>query len=165
MQQLYHTDRLELSLVKTSDADFIFELLNTEGWIKFIGDRKIETREDAQQYIQKILNNPQMIYWVARLKKRKIPIGMISFIKRDYLDHHDIGFAFLPAYFSKGYATEATKRILSDVMQDPNHKIILATTMPGNGPSIRLLEKAGFHFKKEIENEQVRLLLYSVKPG
>lgn len=165
MQQLYQTDRLELSLVKTEDADFVFELLNSEGWIKFIGDRKIETREAAQQYIQKILNNPQMTYWVARRKNGKIPIGMISFIKRDYLDHHDIGFAFLPAYYCKGYATEATKMILSDLMQDPNHKIILATTMPGNRSSIRLLEKAGFHFKKEIENEQVRLLLYSIKTG
>jgi len=37
------------------DAHFIYELLNSDSWIKFIGDKKITTQNKAKDYIQKTL--------------------------------------------------------------------------------------------------------------
>ena len=165
MKNNYVTMRLELSLLETTDADFILDLLNTEGWLRFIGDRQVRTQEDAQNYIQKIANNPAILYWVVKTKKERTPIGVISFIKRDYLAHHDIGFAFLPAFLHQGFAYEATGVILKDLLADPKHPMILATTLKDNVTSIRLLEKLGFQFVREIRREQDTLSLYSIQAG
>ena len=92
------TERLSLDLLAPADAEFMQELLNTKGWLQFIGDRNIHSKEDAIKYINKINTTPNFYYWTVRLTDTHEPIGIISFIKRDYLEHFDIGFAFLPQY-------------------------------------------------------------------
>src|SRR5580692_7039107 len=96
------TDRLLIKELSTEDAAFIFELLNTEGWIRFIGNRNINSLEDAAAYIQKVLGNENLLYHTVTLKGSDEKLGIVTFIKRDYLDHHDIGFAFLARYGNKG---------------------------------------------------------------
>lgn len=161
MQSTYQTQRLILNELSLQDEAFVYELLNTDEWKKFIGERNIKTKEDAGNYIQKIINNTSINYWVVQLIEGKIPLGIVSLIKRDYLDHPDIGFAFLPKYFNKGYATEATTIVINDFIRQPNHQCLLATTVKENKNSIKLLEKLGLSFEKEIQNENVTLLVYS----
>jgi len=158
----HKTERLFLRSLTNDDARFIFELVNTQGWIKFIGDRNVKTLEDAGQYIQRIISNPAVDYLVVTLQDEQTAIGVISFIKRDYLDHHDIGFAFLPAYAGQGYAFEAADAVLTDLMKLQEHATILATTLEDNHSSIRLLKKLGFVFNKEIINEEDTLQLFAI---
>ena len=162
MQPDYKTARLLLRVIKTDDAAFIFELLNTAGWIKFIGDRNVRTSEDAANYIQKILTNPAISYRVVTLQEDETAIGVVTFIKRDYLDHHDIGFAFLPACNKQGYAFEATKEVLNGLLSSGEYSIILATTIPENISSIQLLKKLGFSFSKEITHDGILLQLFAI---
>jgi len=79
------TERLSLDALTVEDWGFIQELLNTKGWLQFIGDRNIHSREDAVNYINKTNGTPNFYYWVVRLADTLEPIGIISFIKRDYL--------------------------------------------------------------------------------
>lgn len=162
MRAHYTTNRLLLRKLTTADAAFIFELVNTAGWIKFIGDRNVKNAEDAGNYIQKILSNDAIAYRVVTLKDEQTAIGVVTFIKRDYLDHPDIGFAFLPAYGKQGYAFEASKEVLHDLLEKEDHQTILATTIPENGASIQLLKRLGFSFSKEINHEGLVLQLFSI---
>ncbi|MGB8195072.1 MAG: GNAT family N-acetyltransferase [Chitinophagaceae bacterium] len=156
-----NTDRLTLDLVTINDHAFMRELVNSKGWLEFIGDRKVHSIEDAVAYIEKIRNTPNFFYWVVREKDTNTPVGIISFLKRVYLEHFDIGFAFLPAWQGKGYAYEAANEVLSVAKQLPEYPVILATTIPGNVDSIRLLKKLGLFFFKEIEVEKTNLHIYS----
>jgi len=158
---LFQTDRLELALLTVDEAPFLFELVNTPGWLRYIGDRKVSTLEEAIVYTQKIMDNTNILYWVVRLRVSSAPIGIISFIQRDYLEHPDIGFAFLPGYAKQGYAFEAVTVVLDHLRKDPDHPVILATTLKGNIPSIRLLEKLGLRLEREIEREKEVVLLYT----
>lgn len=160
MQNSYNTQRLSLTTLTTDDAEFIMELVNTPEWIKFIGERNIKNSEDAIAYIQKIIANPNVDYWIVYLPEQKIPIGIITFIKRDYLIHHDIGFAFLAKHTRQGFAFEATKIVLADVINDSSHTNVLATTIKENSNSIQLLIKLGFIFSHEIEQGGEKLLVY-----
>ena len=162
MQKNYITERLLLNELNTGYTDFIFELVNTAEWKKFIGERNINNKEDALAYTQKIIDNPNISYWVVQLKEQQIPIGIITIIKRDYLPHRDIGFAFLPAYGKKGYATEAANIILNDLVTDENCTTVLATTIQENSNSIQLLEKLGLSFSEHITHDGETLLLYAV---
>lgn len=162
MQKKFETNRLLLNTLSLSDTKFIFELVNTPGWLNFIGDRKIKSEEDAAVYIKKIMTNTNVFYWVARLKNGEAPIGIVTLIKRAYLPRHDIGFAFLPLYSKKGYAYEATKEVLDYITKDYFYKNIFAITVKGNISSIRLLEKLGLKFENEIVIEKDELLLYKM---
>ncbi len=161
MQTIFTTDRLQLGIVTTDDYAFVSALVNTNGWLEFIGDRNVHNKEDAIAYINKILDAPNIHYWVIRVKGSGTPVGIISFIKRDYLDYYDIGFALLPEYSGLGYAYEAAKEVLLFASNVAKHHPIVATTLSNNISSIKLLTKLGLHFYKEIIVEDEALLLYS----
>ena len=48
----FETERLIIRPTTESDSEFIFKLLNTPKWLKYIGDRNIKTVENAKEYIK-----------------------------------------------------------------------------------------------------------------
>lgn len=166
--QILETERLQLRPFSLEDGEFILELLNTEGWIKYVGDRNVKTIEQARAYLE---NGPLKSYRIngfglslVQLKADNKPIGMCGLLKRDYLDHLDIGFAFLPGYMGKGYAYEVARKIIDDGFARLHLEKILAITLPENFSSVRLLKKIGFEYVKKIITPDTgeELLLYSV---
>ena len=155
------TTRLHITSLNKEDNGFILELVNTPGWLKFIGNRNINTAEEASAYIERINNNKNIRYWVVRLVQDETAIGIVTLIKRDHLKYPDIGFAFLPQFGSKGYAYEATKAVLDFILQRTSYKHIAAITVPGNTRSIGLLKKLQFHFERDIIDKE-ELQLYSI---
>ena len=161
MQNHFLTERLFLDILTKEDYEFIIQLVNSKGWIEFIGDRNVHSKEQALAYIDKILNSQNIYYWVVRIKDGNIPIGIISLLKRDYLENFDIGFAFLPNFGGQGYAYEGAKEILSFISTMPEYNPVLATTIPNNVNSIKLLIKLGLHFEKELEIRKEKLHIYT----
>ena len=161
MQISLASDRLTLSLLQPTDADFIYELVNTPEWIKFIGDRNVTSKAKAEAFVQSVMDNVNVNYWVARLKDGNAPVGIVSLVKRDYLDSHDVGFAFLPEHTRKGFAYEASRMLLRHLADENLFHRILATTIKNNSNSIALLEKLGFRFDKQIENGGEELFVYA----
>jgi [ribosomal protein S5]-alanine N-acetyltransferase len=155
------TERLSILPLTKNDGPFIFELVNSDGWLKFIGNRNVRSEAEAIAYIERILGNKNISYWVVKLKENKESIGIVTFIQRDNLDHPDIGFAFLPRFSHKGYAYEATNVVLNKLIEEKSLSHILATTIPENISSIKLLEKLGLRFEKEIEVDHQKLFLYA----
>ncbi len=162
------TERLLLRQFTTNDADFIIELLNDPSFIQNIGNRNVYTVEDAQKYI---LNGPVTSYdkngfGLCRviLKETGESIGMCGLIKRDQLDDVDLGYAFLPQFWGKGYALEAAKVTLEHGWQTVGLKRIVAITDPANTPSNRVLEKLGFAFERivKIAADDIDLNLYAI---
>lgn len=162
MRNILTTERLSLEPLSENDSEFIIELLNTDGWIKFIGTRNIHSTADAIAYIQKINGNKNITYWTVKLNDTKSAIGLVTLIKREYLEHNDIGFAFLPDYFGKGYAYEAVNEVLGYLSKNKLATNIMAETLPENSSSIKLLEKLGLSFEKEMEIENEILHIYGV---
>ncbi|MBK6482428.1 MAG: GNAT family N-acetyltransferase [Chitinophagaceae bacterium] len=168
---VFETDRLALSHLSADDATFIFELLNTPGWLQFIGDRGIKTLHDAAQYI---LNGPVKSYksngfglLAVRLKDSLEAIGICGLIKRAGLDDIDIGFAFLPAYNGKGYAAEAAHATLDYGFENVGLNRIVAITNEDNINSIRLLKKIGMQYERKIllDGDSEELLLFGIARG
>jgi RimJ/RimL family protein N-acetyltransferase len=158
---------LNLREFTLDDTQFVIELLNSPQWLQFIGDRQVKTREQAINYLQ---NGPINSYWqhgfglsVVEKKDNQMAIGMCGLIKRDTLENPDIGFAFLPDFFGKGYAFEIASALLLYAKETLLIPSIWAITLPDNARSIRLLEKLGFSFVKTFTfpDSQQELRLYS----
>lgn len=161
LNNIFLTSRLLIESLAPDDEQFIFDLLNTDEWLKFIGSRNIHSNADAANYIKKILGDANTKYWVVKLKNDATKIGIVTLLKRSYLDYPDIGFAFLPSFFNTGYAFEATKAVLENVVDVNGLSQILAVTISENYYSIKLLKRLGFNFSKEIFNARETLQLYS----
>ena len=162
LKQRMQTSRLTLYPIDERDAEFIQKLVNTEGWKKYIGDRNVESILDAKSYIQKMNSQVDSQNWTVVLEESNEKIGIISYIKRDYLPFHDLGFAFLPSYQKQGFAFEAANSVLNFFRAQNGFQHLLATTIPENIDSIGLLEKLGFASEKTIEEEGERLLVYKL---
>ncbi|WP_350290108.1 GNAT family N-acetyltransferase [uncultured Croceitalea sp.] len=166
---LLSTERLVVTEVSLKDDTFILELVNSPNWIAFIGDRGIRTLEDAQKYIRESLRNSYQKYgfglYKMSLKSNNAPIGICGFLKRDYLDYPDIGFATLPAYEGKGYTYEVAKATMIYGANNLNLKSILAITTEANTKSKNLLTKLGLVLKDTIlDDAKKALLVYTNSP-
>ncbi|MFZ4059269.1 MAG: GNAT family N-acetyltransferase [Ferruginibacter sp.] len=156
------TARLHLNPIQKTDAHFIMELVNSPGWLQYIGDRQVLSIADAEKYIEKIFSYQAITYLVVYLTAENKPIGIISFMQRTNLDHPDIGFAFLPQYHHKGYAFEATDYFIRTLKKEKKYNRLEAITIPENQSSIRLLTKLGLKFDRIIEDENESLQLFSM---
>jgi len=148
------TERLTLRHATPDDAAFILRLLNEPSFLRFIGDRGVRTLDDALGYIANRLVDSYERHgfglWIVERKQEPGPIGICGLVKRDTLPDPDIGFAFLPEFWSAGYAYESAlgvKRHALDVLRLPR---LLAVTNADNASSIRLVEKLGLEFSRMI---------------
>lgn len=163
---MIETARLRLEEYKLMDAPFIYTLMNSEGWLKNIGDRNIQSVEDAEKYMQKNYFSLYEKYgygpYLVTLKETGEPIGSAGLYKRDGLDHPDIGFAFLPKFWHQGYAFEAAEGVLKFAENKLNIEKIAGIVMPDNSASIRLLERLGLkEVGTYVYEDGEPLLLYS----
>ncbi len=149
------TERLILRKLSIDDAEFTLELLNEPSFLRYIGDKGVRNLDDARQYI---LNGPLASYerngfglYLVELKENGIPIGISGLVKRDTLPDADIGFAFLPAYWSQGYAVESAAAVMNYAREVLGLTRILAITSLDNEASARLLGKIGLRCERLIK--------------
>jgi RimJ/RimL family protein N-acetyltransferase len=152
MNYLFETERLKLRELTLDDTSFITELVNSPGWLKYIGERNVKTLAQAKAYLE---NGPIKSYrengfglWLVEKKENKISIGLCGILRRDQLELPDIGFAFLPAFTGMGFASEAAEATMVFARERLLLQKICAIVMPENNSSIRLLEKVGMKFSK-----------------
>jgi RimJ/RimL family protein N-acetyltransferase len=161
------TERLSLREINTGDAEFLLKLLNEPSFINNIGDRNVRTIADAERYA---LNGPIASYkqhgfglYLVILKETGEPIGICGLVKRETLPDADIGYAFLPSFWRKGYALEATAAMKDYAFSRLGHERLLAIVNPENKSSIRVLEKLGMGFTRMVHmsDDAPEICLYS----
>lgn len=168
-QMLLTTERLIIKEVTTADAPFYFKLLNSPGFSKNIGDRKIHSTEIAKSYIEDHIISSYALngfgFYKMVLQKTDEVIGVCGFVKRDYLDKPDFGYAILPEFEGKGFTMEAAHSILHYGCVKWKLKTIFGITRPSNIASIKLLEKLNFqHIGETVDPaNNAPLILYAYK--
>ncbi|WOG30126.1 GNAT family N-acetyltransferase [Endozoicomonas sp. 8E] len=165
---MLETERLTLREFELSDVEFMYELMNSPLYIKNIGDRNINSIEDARSFlVSKIISsykkNGYGLYAVV-LKESNQVIGMSGLVRRDNLPSTDIGFGFLPEFMGKGYAYEASERVMKYAKNKLALNPILAITIKENERSIKLLNKLGLLYESVINWEGEEILLLSNSP-
>jgi RimJ/RimL family protein N-acetyltransferase len=166
------TERLVLRPLTPDDAEFMLELLTDPSWLRFIGDRGVRTVEDARVYIQ---NGPMGMYerhgfgpLAAVSRETGEAMGTCGLIRRDGLDDVDIGYAFLPRFWGRGYAIEAARAVLASARDVPGLDRVVAITTPDNESSARLLERLGLRFERFVriadDGEELRLFAIDLTP-
>jgi RimJ/RimL family protein N-acetyltransferase len=143
---ILETERLSLHELAPQDAPFILELLMSRGFTENIGDRGVRDLDGARAYIERQREGYAANgfgLWRADVTATGEPAGICGLVKRDGLDHPDVGYAFLERFWGRGYAAVVAAATLAhgrDVLGLPT---IVAVTKPENLGSIAVLRKIG----------------------
>lgn len=145
-----------------TDASFILELVNEDGWKNFIGDRQVYNLENAGKYIQVIRGKfqPEFGYgYFVFENARKEALGIVGLLKRHYLEGPDLGYAILQRFSGNGYTKKACKKLLSIFVEQKHPELIQAIVQANNPSSIHLLKSLNFSNlgEKNINGESLCL--------
>jgi len=165
MADILRTERLVLRELTVEDATFINELLNSPKFLKYIGDRKVRSDEDARELIQArycaSYRDHGYGLWAVETQQHSMAVGMCGFVKRDYFEEPDIGFAFLSEHERQGYGYESAAATMRYGHGTFGFTKVLAITSLDNDASVGLLKKIGFTDDGLIEPQGEKLRLFS----
>lgn len=140
------TARLTLRQIDAGDAAFIHTLLTDPDFVAMIGSRGVETLADAERAVEEKYRAGYAQHgfgmWLVERTADKEKLGMAGLVRRDGLDHVDVGYAFLPAARGAGYATEAIRAVL-DWAAARGIAPVVAIVSAENAPSRAILTRSG----------------------
>lgn len=136
---------------------------------RFNPDEVFETIEDAQDTVGFLMNvykngDGPLVYPV--LLNDGTNIGYVQVVPMND-GNYEVGYHIAKAYAGNGYATEAVKAFLPEIMKKLDIKEILGICVAENSASIKVLEKTDF--TKEFEgmgtyqNEEREICKYIYK--
>ncbi|NET33055.1 MAG: GNAT family N-acetyltransferase [Cyanothece sp. SIO1E1] len=161
---IFETERLILREFDLEDAAFILELLNSPGWLAYIGDRGVKTLDEARAYLTDgpMASFEQHGFGLAMVVLRESGegIGMCGLIKRDSLPDVDIGYALLPKFMGQGYAFEIASATVDYAREQHGLRRLVAITDPKNAASVKLLGKLGMQLVQEVQLRPDDIMLY-----
>ena len=149
------TERLVLREVEAADAAFLLELLNSPGFLENIGDRGVRDEDQARAYISERVvasyRDHGFGMWLTEQKSDHRPVGLAGLVRREGLEHPDVGYAFLQQAWGQGYAQEAAAAVLAHARGPLGITVLSAITTPENFASMAVLRKIGFTYQGMIE--------------
>lgn len=152
---LFETERLALRRMTDADAPFYLSMLSDPDFKANIADRGVRTEEQALAHMQDRVYTSYEVHdfgmWLAQRKSDGVAVGMAGLVKRDFLEHVDVGYAFLPAGRGQGYATEASAGVMRYAASRYGLAALAAIVSPQNTASIRVLERLGFERLGQVQ--------------
>lgn len=166
------SERLSLSRLDPDNdahAAFILELLNEEGWLRYIGDRGVRNLADARQYLR---NGPAASYaqhgfglFLVERRTDREAVGICGLLRRETLSDVDVGFAILERHRGLGYASEAAAATLAWAHGRFGFARVVAITALDNVASARVLERVGMNFESNLRlggaGDELRLFAWN----
>ena len=149
------TDRLVIRLFRRSDAEAMTRIFSDPEVMRF--GAGVQTFEWTQDWIQRCLADYQrksgIGVWAAVEKESETVIGYCGlFHFPDVCGHPEteLGYRLARPYWGRGYATEAARAVLNYGFNTLRLPRLISIIDPLNFGSIRVAEKLGMHYEKEV---------------
>jgi RimJ/RimL family protein N-acetyltransferase len=161
------TERLIIREMQSSDVSDMLRLHSHPRVRQYTGDPSIFSFEEIQRKIQeKIEEYKRYGYgrWVIVLKEGMQFAGWAGLSYLPEFEEIDIGYRFLPEFWGRGLATEASKAILKYGFEDLKLQRIIAMAVEENVASVRVMQKIGMQFEKRAPYKpgSVEVVWYSI---
>ncbi|STX50944.1 GNAT family acetyltransferase [Legionella busanensis] len=169
MTIILETKRLVLKTMTAKDLACLFNLRSNPRVMKFIGNGKVQKKEQVKEFI-KLAPNYFKEYGLGFFNAFKKENG--SFIGQAGLFHLgfdvnqpeiELAYRLLPEYWHQGYATELATALIKWGFNEKKLKRIIAMVHPENERSRRVLEKSGMSYLGMINFREERNPCYEIK--
>ena len=129
--------------------------------MKYFSNEEVSKYEDfnpmSEEQVRKIITEWKDMdnRLVAELKSTNIVIGSVGYWT-DEEDHHCIDYDFNPEYSGYGYATEATRALVSYLFETVGVNAVYGDCDVRNELSWRLMERLGFKRMRQLDNQSYK---------
>lgn len=138
----FKTNRLEIKPISPDDKEAVLDLLTSETVGKTYMLPDYRSRREAEPLFQRLVAlSADESRYVAGVYLDGQFIGMMNDteIKGKQVE---MGYAYLPDYYNRGYATEAFRGAISYLL-DHGFETVVAGAFAENPASLRVMEKCG----------------------
>lgn len=138
----FRTNRLEIRPIDPADKDYVIDLLTDETVGKTYMLPEYKCREEAAPLFQRLVQmSREDGRYVAGVYLDGRFIGMMNAVEIKETQV-EMGYAFLPPYYNRGYATESFQGAIAYLF-DHGFTTVLAGAFSENAASMRVMEKCG----------------------
>ena len=151
MAIILETERLILRTWLLNDLKDYFEIYGAPEVWRFIDPKGVFESEDAaRRSLRRGIAYQEehgICHWAVVEKNRGKVIGACGFNLHEGGPELELVYHFAPAYWGRGYATEAARACLRYAFEELNAPQIVASTSSKNFASQRVLEKIGLVYQ------------------
>lgn len=147
----FHTERLTLRPLAKEDFPFIRSLHLNDEIMKHISSGPPRTEAQSlvafERSLQFEIEDARLGSWIVELKPNLNPIGTLIMrppATKEKMDGLEIGYSIVPEHWSKGYAQESVRAMVSYAYEHFGPIRIVALIEPEHTASRNVLEKTGF---------------------
>ena len=145
------TDRLVLRQLSVRDKNDMFEYAHkpeiTE-YLLWYEHESVAFTAKYLKYLQSQYRRGEYFDWALVNKAQNKMIGTCGFVSFDTSNNSaEIGYVISDAYWGRGYATEAVRRVIEYGFEELGLNRIVARHIVGNDRSGRVMQKCGMQFE------------------
>ena len=153
MNTFLQTPRLYFREFTVDDVQLLFDLNNNPNVIKYVHE-PAPTLENVTDTLINVILPQYKLYnhgrWAVHLKANDEFIGWCGLKYIPEADEFDLGYRFKENYWGKGFGYEAAKATIDFGFNHLKLKRIVATVLPANIASWKIMEKCGMQSLGEI---------------
>lgn len=152
---IIETERLILRQLRVEDAEELFRIYSNPLTMKFMGAGPVSVEEmgrNIQKHIETYYDKYGFGLWATILRENHKLIGRCGLLYQEIDGAKDPEIAYLIDcdYWGKGLVTEAIRPIVKIGFDKYKFNRIIAVIVPDNTSSIRVAEKLGMSYEREI---------------
>jgi ribosomal-protein-alanine N-acetyltransferase len=160
------TQRLTLRHLVHQDLGALYALYRDPEVRRYFpdGTRTLkETQQELEWFLHGHPRHPQLGLWATVERSSGAFLGRCGLLPWEIEGEHDIELAFLieKSRWREGFATEAATAIANHARNVLGIQRLVCLIMPGNSASVRVAQKVGMSFERELTDEHGLCHVYS----
>ena len=160
------TQRMTLRHLVPDDLGALFELYRDPDVRRYFPDgvRTLdETREELEWFRHGHPHHPELGLWATLERSSGAFLGRCGLLPWEIEGQHEVELAFLidKSRWREGFATEAARAIASHARNALGIQRLICLITPGNSASIRVAQKVGMTFERELTDKFGSCHVYS----
>lgn len=162
---IMNTARCRIRETIPEDVEAFYRIYRDPSITKYMENLYPEKEEEKQyirEYIDKIYTYYGYGVWTIVECQSNEVIGRVGFSNREGFEDPELGFIIGTPWQRKGYAMEVCQGVLRYGWTALDFRQVQALVAPGNIPSLRVCEKLGFQYEKNVvlkEGEYCQFIL------
>ncbi|MDB4942817.1 MAG: GCN5-related N-acetyltransferase [Labilithrix sp.] len=164
---ILETERLVLREMTEADAVSLVALAANPNVLRYIpGEPPLVTEADALAILRTRIfpQYPRALgRWAVEVKATGENIGWCGVKHVAESDEYDIGYRLLEPAWGRGYATEAARATVAYARDHLPGERVVGKAMPENLASVRVLEKIGLVYEREVVEEGCTWRVYVMR--
>ncbi len=160
------TERLLLRPFREGDIDAYAAMCADTEVMRYIGSRLVLSRDDAWRQMAMFAGHWQLRgfgTWAVEERASGSFVGRVGLHFPEGWPERELAWTLAREYWGRGFASEAARAALTYAFNTLEWQRVISLIDPDNHRSIRLAERLGERFDREVTLRGHRLLVYKVE--